>query len=335
MQGLLPRVRPTRRGWAVAAVAVLGVALGTTAGARSLNAVVVPALVGLLAGAAQLAWADPPTVERAAIRPGFPGERRAVTVTVRSAVPCRITESVDRSLTVHARSYRPDADVGHAGRLAYDVELAERGRHRLGPASCRQTDSLGLFSRSVRADDGVDVVVYPEVHDLADALPLAVGDGRVERERTTFDRLREFHPGDRLRDINWRASARRPPVEFVVTEYTGPAEAGHVHVVGEATVGGGDAMASAVASVATALLDAGVSVTVTVPDGRVGVSPDQRSELLRLLALTRGGRVDPADRAGADVVVDAERWPATVTVDGREYSFDELTADRRGTEVPA
>lgn len=335
MQGLRPRLRPTRRGWAVAGVALLGVALGVTAGARSLNAVVVPALVGLLAGWVQLARADRPTVERSVVQPGFPGERRAVSVRVRSPIPCRITEAVDRSLTVHARSYRPTADVGHAGRLEYSIGLAERGCHRLGPATCRQTDSLGLFSRSVEADDGVDVVVYPELYDLADDVPFAVGDGRVERERATFDRLREFSPGDSLRDIHWRASAKRPPDELVVAEYTGHADAGHVHLVGEATVGGGDAMASAVASIATHLQDEGVSVTVSVPDGRVGASPGQRSELLRLLALTGEGRVDGADRAGADVVVGAERWPATVSVADREHSFEELTADRRGAEVPA
>ncbi|MFC7135665.1 hypothetical protein [Halobaculum litoreum] len=52
-------MRLTRRGKAVVAAAVVAVASGLVFGPRSLNAVVVPALVALGAAYLQLRWADP------------------------------------------------------------------------------------------------------------------------------------------------------------------------------------------------------------------------------------------------------------------------------------
>lgn len=327
------RLRPTRRGYAVAAIAAVAFALGALAGARSLNAVVVPALVALVAGAVQLAGADAPTVERSDVHPGFPGETREVTLGVASTVPCSVTEDVDASLAIDAGSHEPTVDVGHGGRFDYRIGLTERGDHRLGPATCRQTDTLGLFSLTRRPDDGSDVIVYPDVHDVESDDLAAVVEHLLGTERTSFDRLREFTPGDTMRDINWPASARHPEAEYVVTEYRGRSEATHVHVVGEAAPGAADEMASAVASIATHLQDAGASVTVTVPRGRVVAHPAQTSTLLRLLALTGDGRVDEAAREGAHVVVRGEDGTATVTVDDREIEFGRLAGTTRGREV--
>lgn len=326
-------IRPTRRGYAVAAIAVAGFVLGAFAGARSLNAVVVPALVALAAGAIQLAGTDAPTVERSNVHAGFPGETRAVTLTVTSAVPCRVTEPVASSLAIDAESHRPTVDVGHGGRVDYRIGLTGRGAHRLGPATVRQTDSLGLFARSLQPDDGTDVVVYPDVYAVDGHELTAVVEHLLGTERTSFDRLREFTPGDTMRDIHWRASARHPEEEYVVTEYRGRSEAAHVHVAGESVLGADDEMATAVASIATHLQDAGATVTVTVPRGRVVVHPGQTATLLRLLALTETGRVDEAARQRADVVVRGAYGEATVTLDDREIEFEQLSAPDDGREV--
>ena len=325
-------LRPTRRGLAVAAVAVLAFALGATAGARSLNAVVVPALVGLAAGSVQLARADAPTVTRSTPEPGFAGATRRVTVDVASDVPCRITERVPGGVSVDGAA---SATVGHGGSFAYDIELGRRGAHELGPATCRLTDSLGLFARRVDAEGTTAALVYPAVYAvegeaLADVVRRGLGD-----DRASFDRLREFSPGDAMRDIHWRASAKRAADEFLVAEYASRSEVTSVEVVGEADAGSVDAMASTVASVATHLQDAGVAVAVTVPGGRIVAHPGDAVQLLRLLALTGDGRVDGEARADADVVVSGEGGTATVSVSDREVDFDSLVGASRGREVVA
>lgn len=333
MLATVRRLRPTRRGVAVASIALAAFVLGATAGARSLNAVVVPALVGLAAGAIQLAAADPPTLRRSDLRPGFPGETLDVTVSVESSVPCSVTDAVAAPLAVDAGTHEPSADVGHGGDLAYRVGLTERGGHRIGPATCRQTDSLGLFSRTVEPDDGTDLVVYPDVYAVETEKLSTVVRHLLGSERSTFERLREYAPGDAIRDIHWRASAKHPREEYVVTEYRGRSEAPHVRVVGESTLGDADAMATTVASIAMHLQDAGATVAVSVPRGRVVAHPGQRSTVLRLLALTADGRVDEADRTAADVVVRGEGGTATVTVGDDEITFERLSGDSRGPEV--
>ena len=326
-------LRPTRRGLVVATVAVLAFALGATAGARSLNAVVVPALVGLAAGAVQLARADAPTVDRSNPEPGFAGATRRVTVDVDTAVPCRITERLPDG--VSADGGAPSATVGHGGSFAYEIELERRGAHELGPATCRLTDSLGLFARRADAEGTATALVYPEVYAVDGEVLADVVRRRLGDDRASFDRLREFSPGDSMRDIHWRASARRAADEFVVAEYASRSEVSRVEVIGEAGPGGADAMASTVASVVAHLHDAGVAVAVTVPDGRVVAQPGDAVPLLRLLALTGDGRVDPEVRADADVAVSGEGETATVSVADREVDFDSLVGDSRGREVVA
>ena len=325
-------LRPTRRGAAVAAVAGLAFAVGALTSARSLNAVVVPALVALAAGAVQLVRADPPSVERTEPAPGFPGERRTVAVTVESAVPCTVTDAVGAGLSPDGE---PSAAVGHGGRFEYAVELTARGAHDLGPATCRLTDSLGLFATERRAAGTGTALVYPDVYGM-DGSVLAPLVRRVRgEEQASFDRLREFASGDTMRDIHWRASAKRQADEFVVAEYESYAEVDAVTVVGEAPPEGADEMAVTVASVAAFLHDAGVPVTVVVPGGRCAAPPGEMRPLLGLLAVTDAGRLETDRRSGADVYVRGEDGAATVSIEDREVAFGGVAGERRDREVVA
>lgn len=332
MSPRLRALRPTRRGWVVLAVAVIGFLSGATAGSRSLNAVVVPALVALAAGAGQLSLSAPPSVERSTPRPGFPGEDRTVSLTVESDVPCRVTDAVPPDLGAPEGS---TAAVGHGGSFTYTLDLGARGEHRVGPAVCRVTDSLGLFAASVETEGTTTALVYPDVYEV-DGSDLSTLVSRVRGdERVSFDRLREFGSGDTRRDIHWRASAKRQPDEFLVAEYDSHADLEAVTVVGEADPGGADAMASAVASIATFLLDARIPVTVVVPDGRCVARPGTVAPLLRQLALTgHGVPTDPA-ADGADVRVVSRGDEVTVSLPDRDLPFDGVVEGRRGPEVVA
>jgi uncharacterized protein (DUF58 family) len=94
-------------------------------------------------------------------------------------------------------------------------------------------------------------------------------------------------------------------------------------VAAEATTGHADEMASAAASVATHLLDAGVAVALLLPDGRVeqaGGEP-QREQVLRALARAGPGRVEASE---TDIHVFADAGGTHVTVEDREIPFDRL-----------
>lgn len=329
----LRSLRPTRRGLSVAAVAALAFALAATAGARSLNAVVVPALVGLAAGAVQLARADAPTVERSTPEAGFAGATREVTVDVDSDVPCTVTERVDDGVSVDGGA--PSTAVGHGGRFRYEIELQRRGDHDLGPATCRLTDSLGLFARRVETESTATALVYPDVYAIEGEAVAGLLGRQLGDDRSSFDRLREFSPGDSMRDIHWRASAKREADEFVVAEYGSRSETTHVALVGESALGSADAMASTVASLVTHLQDAGITVTVTVPAGRIVAHPGDPVPLLRLLALTSDGWVDDEVRADADVIVSGEGGQVRVSLPERDLDYDRLVGRQRGREVVA
>jgi uncharacterized protein (DUF58 family) len=102
---------------------------------------------------------------------------------------------------------------GHATTVSYPVPTARRGVVRLGPLRVGRRDPFGL-ARVQRSYGGTDQVwVYPYLHPIA-AVPAGSSrnlDGLAERVphgSITFDTLREYVPGDDLRHVHWRTSAR-------------------------------------------------------------------------------------------------------------------------------
>ena len=332
----LRRIRPTRRGIGVAAIVVTGGTLAALTGRGALGAVVVPGTVALLVGATQVFRAGEPRIERVAPKPGFPGERRDVSVTVDSHVPCTVVESVGTGCSVVSAGTATEggttAAVGHGGRFEYTVEFGRRGEHRLGPARCRLVGSLGLFGYTVETDRTATALVYPALHDVDPGAIAGLELGVRGNDRSTFDRLREHTPADTVRDIHWRASAKRADGEFVVAEYGGRSTGDAVTIVGESTEDGADAMASAVASVAAHLDAGGASVTVVVPGGESSVGAGASAAALRLLARADGGECDTAERDRADLHVRGDGDGATVTAAGRDFAFDALVEGERTNE---
>ena len=335
-------MRPTRRGFAALAVAVVALVVGARFGIVGLNAFVVPVVVGYAAGVVQLYRAPTPTVERSTPPAGFPGERRTVTVEVESAVPFDLHEAVPDRLRVAGVTVlgpngreRPDAGTVTDDRVRVtlpgdatvrlDCEPVGRGVHDLGPATVRLRDSLGLLTSERKPPGTEPVVVYPDVVGLADAGPLG---GLVEKatadDRAAFDELREYVPGDPLRDVNWKASAKEMDGDLVVTEYAA-ADEGGITVAGEAGPEYVDEMAGAVGSIATYLLDADLIIGVRVPGGEVEEDRGEtaRNRVLELLARTGGGAVD----GDAAVLVRAGPEGTTVTVDGRTVPFERLAGE--------
>jgi len=320
-------MRLTRRGVAVLAGAVVGIVLAGLFGARSLNAVVAPALVALLAGGVQVYRAGEPVVERATLAPGFPGDERPVRLRITTDGPTRIVEEIGDGL-------RPDRivrEIAGDSVLEYDVELVRRGLHRIGPAEATVTDALGLVAADYRFPTHEEVLVYPRVLPVSDPEAFAgLVDAAGTPDRQTFDRVREYQPGDALRDVSWKASAKRPdPDELVVVEFAA-ADEGAVTVAAEGT-GDIDAITTAAASVVAFLLEADLDVGMLAPGGRIesGAGERHREAILGLLARTGGGRLGAGEVDDAEVHVRA-RNDGTVVVDvrGREVPFHGIVDDR-------
>lgn len=233
--------RPTRRGWGLlASGAVLscgGLALGYLA----------PAALGVLAF---------PTVALAmglARRPPATRVRRRVTnVRVRAGESVTVIIETDRTSAGRVTAVEPV--TGPAGtlvlplgrarpRIRYELSAQQRGALEIGPLSLVRTDPLGLARATRRADDEtVRLLVHPRHHDLA-VLPSAGVGGRdtssaaIRATEGAFAGLREHAPGDDVRQIHWRTSARlgrlmvrehadstRPGVTVLVDDRRGPAE---------------------------------------------------------------------------------------------------------------
>lgn len=126
-----------------------------------------------------------------------------------------------------ANAYTHATHLGWYERATWAIDLPcpQRGYYRLGPARLQSGDGFGIFS-SQRDEVHIDgIVVYPRTVPLTElGLPAARPFGDVRgRERIfedpmRFAGLREYQPGDSLRRIDWKATARSGVMQSRVYE---------------------------------------------------------------------------------------------------------------------
>jgi uncharacterized protein (DUF58 family) len=98
--------------------------------------------------------------------------------------------------------------------LTWSAEARERGELTLGPVSVGGPGPLGLHRWNATAAAPVRVIVYPALFtlDLEHRRGLPAGNlavrNRMYEDMSRFRSLREYTPGDELRRINWKATAR-------------------------------------------------------------------------------------------------------------------------------
>lgn len=104
-------------------------------------------------------------------------------------------------------------DAGRKQTVHYALPTSQRGVIEVGPLVIERRDLFDLV-RSARDFGGVrQVWVHPTVHPLQ-AIPAGTArslDGRVDKVEygsIVFHALREYVPGDDLRHVHWRTSAR-------------------------------------------------------------------------------------------------------------------------------
>ncbi|WP_254677977.1 DUF58 domain-containing protein [Agrococcus sp. SGAir0287] len=87
-----------------------------------------------------------------------------------------------------------------------------RGVHRLGPVRARRRDPLGAWLATTRLDDVGELVVGPRVTPLPASAVLGHGidaaTSRIGQGDLVDQLVRDYRPGDPVRRIHWRQTAR-------------------------------------------------------------------------------------------------------------------------------
>jgi uncharacterized protein (DUF58 family) len=210
----------TRRGWSL-----VGAALGLFVGGRLLGlvqlAVLAFATVFVLVGADIWVRRNSPDLGarrslRERLQVGVEGRVDLVVWSRRKSPTLTVSDSFDRGRR-SARFLLAPLDAGDEARAAYRFPTDRRGRFEIGPLRATITDPFGLVQRATRVLGTEDVVVYPRVHDVTP--PPEVGGLDLDRDHPQvrsrieptgeFLTLREYSPGDDLRHVHWRSTARR------------------------------------------------------------------------------------------------------------------------------
>ncbi|MGH7334665.1 MAG: DUF58 domain-containing protein [Candidatus Rokuibacteriota bacterium] len=201
-------------------VAAWALSLAVFAGRPELFVVALPLLVTLAALGLRPSIPDYGLTHVISGDPVFEGDTVTVTVavTARSAIPLmELVEPLtpEPSLAPARQRSVLALQAGQTVQWRYEVRCGGRGRFELGACLVRTWDGLGLRAWERSHNEPQRVRVYPTILPLR-TLPrplrtqMSIGDhvSRDLGEGIEPGDIREFAPGDRIKQVNWRASLR-------------------------------------------------------------------------------------------------------------------------------
>jgi uncharacterized protein (DUF58 family) len=107
----------------------------------------------------------------------------------------------------------------------YNLQCRARGYHRLGPVRLRTGDIFGFTAAEARFPEVDHILVYPRIVDLQQLIlpsehPLGEGRGQqpIYQDPSRFFTLRDYHPTDPMKHIDWKATARRSSLQTKIFE---------------------------------------------------------------------------------------------------------------------
>jgi uncharacterized protein (DUF58 family) len=214
---------------------------------------------------------------------------------------------------------------GTGSRAAYRLPTNRRGRVQIGPMLLERRDPFGLAARAVRAASSTEILVYPAwqrlpfpghgagVGQLSEHLRLRA----LGRHGEEFHALREYVPGDDLRRIHWKQSARTDEFKVKQTDTRAVRRIGVVFDVAAQrhTPASFERAVSATASFVISAAETGYSVRAALSATNAAATVDVEA-CLDELALVMPGQ----GRSLVNTVQDVARWldgGALVVVTGR------------------
>ncbi|MGO9821139.1 MAG: DUF58 domain-containing protein [Solirubrobacteraceae bacterium] len=106
--------------------------------------------------------------------------------------------------------------AGSRERIELSISAQRWGAHRIGPVAVRARDPLGLVVWTGRIGSPASLRVFPRQQLLRELVAplqtqpfLGTHVARARGDGIEFADVRQFAPGDRVRQINWRVTARR------------------------------------------------------------------------------------------------------------------------------
>lgn len=172
----------------------------------------------------------------------------------------------------------PGSVRGYRALLEYELRSSRRGLFLVGPLRVTHGDPFGLVTTERRIAGPQPLIVTPRVTPLPDAgLRSSSGDGSqhdlnlLATQRADELIAREYRPGDPLRRVHWRQTARRGELMVRQEEQEGDPEAALLldTALGSKSVPAGatseahfERMVELTASLGIHLLDAGYAVSL-------------------------------------------------------------------------
>ena len=214
------RVGLTGRGWWFLACGSALVALGILEGITP--ATQFGALVALLPLAAGALTRNPRTgmqLQRRLSTQELPvGDDLNVTVSVRGRFPrghSLLLEDLSPPALGGAHRFALNGMSGPAlSQPHYRVRAGARGAHHVGPMRIHVIDRFGMVHRTITGGTRDEVLVYPRIVTLDPVVlggaSVGSGSGHLGSLGAATDDVipREYHPGDEVRRIDWKATAR-------------------------------------------------------------------------------------------------------------------------------
>lgn len=229
--------RVTPRGW-IYLILCASVAFAATFKENNLLFAVFTLLLGLFAACGFLTWAAPRRLEVSRVLPdaAHVGEPFLVGLQIRNARRFGLAVGVrlEDRLILDGRPaplppppvWLPPLPPSASTSVAYRLSVAERGWARLGPLTVVSEFPPGLFTRRRILPIVDSLLVYPRLgilhrrpaSRLFCRLSFAAPAAASRRGHEDFAGLREYRPGDNLRHIDWKRSARMP-ASLLVREF--------------------------------------------------------------------------------------------------------------------
>lgn len=309
---------PTRHGWAMLIAAGATIVTGRVFGLMELFVVGVALAAALVFALLQVNRPMPRMEVRRVLRPA----------TVSVGEPARVDLQVTNRSAIHSprlKLWEPVGDKGGAPMqlaplasgesctAAYRVPTTRRGVLQTGPLRAERTDPLGLAVTSRWMAGADEVMVVPERVPLP--FPAVGTAGRLGQHLrmkaygqtgSEFHSQREYAPGDDLRRINWKTTAR---VGTLIVRETAQEGLRHCTVVLDTLVDSYDdpdsfeRAVTAAASVVASAWAEGVGTRLVAP-GIDLRGPDVAPQSLRWLATVEVGGTMVDHTAGGHTTTD-------------------------------